>query len=207
MTGNGHFDMQEVRLECDDLTTRDFSLPPFRVRTDQGLCLHVRLPTAIWYETLKPMLSGRIAHPSLHVYGAVSYLERPMPRRRWWGWLYSPSAGEWLAADRGLTFSEAEAVLNLVGEPADMSIGRIGWKERTLFALEAILLRPPDLLVFDACGNDRETIYRIFDRLASRTPQFALLYLKTRLEREDPCLPGAVCLEVLHARAPATIAE
>lgn len=110
-------------------------------------------------------------------------------------------------SERGLTSTEAESVLDLVGEPADMSIGRIGWNERTLLALEACLLRPPDVLVFDTCGNDWDTAYRIFDRLASRTPQFALLYLKTRFEPEDPCLPGAVCLEVLPARAPATIAE
>jgi hypothetical protein len=207
MTGNGRFDMPEIRLECDGLTTRDFSLPPFRVQAGQSVCLHVRLSTSIWHENLKPMLSGRIAHPALHLHGPVSYLERPMPRRRWWGKMYNPSAGKWLTAERGLTSSEAEAVLDLVREPADMSIGRIGWKERTLLALEAILFRPPDLLVFDTCGNDWETIYHIFDRLASRQPQFALVYLKTRLEREDPCLPGAVCLEVVRADAPATIAE
>jgi hypothetical protein len=143
----------------------------------------------------------------LHLHGSVSYLERPMPRRRWWGKMYSPSAGDWLTAERGLSSTEAESVLNLVGEPADMSIGRIGWKERTLLALEACLLRPPDLLVFDTCGNDWETIYHIFDRLASRQPQFALLYLKTRLEREDPCLSGATCLEFVRAQSHAAIAE
>jgi hypothetical protein len=206
MTGNVRFDMQEVRLECDGLTTRDFSLPPFCVQTGQSVCLHVRLSTAIWYETLKPMLSGRIAHSALHLHGSVSYLERPMPRRRWWGGWHGPSAGDWLTAERGLTSTEAESVLNLVGEPADMSIGRIGWKERTLLTLEACLLRPPDLLVFDTCGNDWETIYHIFNRLASRTPQFALLYLKTRLEREDLCLPGAACLELVRAPSPATLA-
>jgi hypothetical protein len=120
--------------------------------------------------------------------------------------MYSPSAGDWLTTERGLTPTEAEAVLNLVGEPADMSIGRIGWNERTLLALEACLLHPPDLLVFDTCGNDSQGEYRIFERLASRKPQFALLYLKTRLEREDPCLPGATCLELVRASL-ATIAE
>ncbi len=207
MTGNGRFDMPEVRLKCDGLTTRDFLLPPFQVQAGQSVCLHIRLSTVIWHETLKPILSGRLAHPALHLHGCVNYLERPMPRRRWWGKLYSPSAGQWLTTERSLTSSEAEGVLNLVGEPAGMSIGRIGWNERTMLALEACLLRPPALLVFDMCGNDWETTYRIFDRLASRQPQFALVYLKTRLEREDPCLPDAVCLDVVRSGALATIAE
>ncbi len=206
MTGNGHFDMQEIRLECDGLTTRDFALPPFRVQAGQSVCLHVRLSTAIWYEILKPMLSGRLVHPALHLHGSVSYLERPMPRRRWWGGWRSPSAGDWLTTEKGLTSTETASVLGTVDLPADLSVGRIGWRERTLLALEACLLRPPDLLVFDTCGNDWETIYHIFDRLVSRQPQFALLYLKTRLEREDLCLPGAVCLEVARADALATIA-
>ncbi len=207
MTGNSRFAEQKIRLECDGLSTKDFFLPPFRVPAGQSVCLHVRLSTAIWHEILKPMLSGHIAHPALHLHGSVSYLERPMPQWRWWRGWRSPSAGHWLTAEKGLTCSEAESVLSLVGAPADMSIGRIGWKERTLLALEACLLRPPDLFLFDTCGNDWETIYRIFDRLASRTPQFALLYLKTRLEPEDPCLPGAACLEVVRADALATIAE
>lgn len=207
MTGNGRFEMPEVGLECDGFTTQDFSLPPFRVQAGQGVCLHIRLPTAIWHEILKLMLSARIAHPALHFHGRVHYLERPMPRRRWWGKMYSPSAEKWLTTEAGLTSSEAEAVLNVIDEPADMSIGLFGWKERTLLALEAALLRPSDLIVFDTMGNDLETIYHIFNRLASRQSQFALVYLKTRLEPEDPCLPGAVCLEVARADALATIAE
>jgi hypothetical protein len=207
MTGNGRLDMLAVPMECEGLSSRDFSLPPFRVEASQKVCLHVPLSMAIWYETLLPILSGRLAHPAMHLHGSVSYLERPMPRRRWWGGWRRPYAGEWLTAEKGLTSSEAEAVLNLVGEPADMSVGRIGWRERTLLALEATMFRPPDRLVFDTCGNDLDTIYHIFDRLASRTPQFALVYLKTRLEPEDPCLPGAVCLEVVRAGTLATIAE
>jgi hypothetical protein len=153
------------------------------------------------------MLSGRIAHPALHLRGSVKYLERPMPRRRWWGGWSSPSAGDWLTVQRGLTSTEAATVLSLVGEPADLSVGAIGWNERTMLDLEACLLRPPDLLVFDTCGNDAETAHRIFERLASRTPLFALLYLKTRFYNYDPCLPGATCLEMVRASAPATIAE
>lgn len=207
MTGNGRLDMHAVRMECEGLTIRDFFLPPLRIEAGQTVCLHVRLPSPKWQEGLVPILSGRIAHPALHLYGCVSYLERPMPWRRWWGKLYNPSAGDWLTGERGLTSAEAETVLHLVSEPAGMDIGRIGWRERTLLTLEAILLRPPDLLAFDTCGNDYLTIHHIFERLASRTPQFALLYLKTRFHKEDPCLTGAVCLEMARTPAPATIAE
>jgi hypothetical protein len=162
---------------------------------------------AIWYETLVPILSGRVAHPALHLHGSVSYLERPMPRRRWWGWLHDPSAHDWLTADKGLTSTEAAAVLGRVEEPADLSVGRIGWNERTLLALEAFLLRPADLLVFDTCGNDSLTAHRVFERLASRPLQLALVYLKTRFGTGDPCLPDAMCLDLVQAPLQATIAE
>ncbi|HTU23262.1 MAG TPA: hypothetical protein VMG10_34830 [Gemmataceae bacterium] len=130
-----------------------------------------------------------------------------MPQRRWWGGWRSPSAGDWLTKEKNLTSTEATAVLGTVDLPADLSVGRIGWRERSLIALEACLLRPPDLLVFDTCGNDWLTIPHIFERLVSHTPQFALLYLKTRFGKEDPCLPGATCIEFIHAPAHATIAE
>ncbi len=194
-------------MECDGLTVRGFFLPPFRVEADQTVCMHVRLPSPKWQEELVPILSGRDAHPAMHLHGSVSYLERPMPRRRWWGKRYNPSAGDWLTSEKGLTSKEAAAVLGLVGESADLSVGAIGWNERTKLDLEATLLRPPDLLVFDTCGNDTETACHVFERLASRMPRFALLYLKTRFESDDPCLPGAVCLEMVRASAPATIAE
>ncbi len=208
---NVQIDTPELRLECAGLTVGDFavgdfSVPSFQVQAGQAVCLHVPPYPAIWHETLKPILSGRMAHPALHLYGSVSYLERPMPRRRWWGKLYKPSAGDWLTAEKGLTSTEAAAVLSLVGEPADLSIGRIGWRERTRLALEACLLRPPGLLVLDTVGNDPQTIQQLFQRLASRPQSLAVLYLKTRRGTDDPCLPGAVCLEMARAPSPTTLA-
>lgn len=204
MTGNGRLDMPEIRLECGGLTVGDFSVgdfsvPSFQVQARQAVCLHVPPYTTIWHENLKPILSGRMAHPALHLHGSVSYLERPMPRRRWWGKRYNPSASDWLTTEKGLTSTEAAAVLSLVGEPPDLSVGRIGWRERTLLALEATLLHAPGLLVLDTVGNDPQTIQHVFARLASRPPSLALLYLKTRRGTDDPCLPGAVCLEMVRA--------
>lgn len=207
MTGNGRLDMPEIRLECAGLTVGDFSVgdfcvPSFQVQAGQAVCLHVPPHPAIWHESLKPILSGRKAYPALHLHGVVSYLERPMPRRRWWGKLYNPSASDWLTTEKGLTSPEAATVLSMVGEPADRSVGRLGWRERTLLALGACLLRPPDLLVFDTVGNDPQTIQHLLERLASRPPSLALVYLKTRRGAEDPCLPGAVCLEMARAPSP-----
>lgn len=207
MTPKKAIETLPVCLECDGLTTRDFSAPPFRVEAGQSVCLHVLLRSPAWHEDVMPILTGRIAHPALHLHGSAIYLERPMPRRRWWGGWHNPSITDWLTTEKGLTSEEAMAVISRVEEPADLSVGRLGWNERTMLALEACLIRPPDLLVFDTCGNDWETAYRTFDRLASRQPHFALVYLKTRFEREDPCLPGAVCLDVVRAGTLATIAE
>jgi hypothetical protein len=207
MTLTNPIETSPVRLECDGLSTRDFSAPPFRVEAGQSVCFHIRLLSPLWHEKVLPLLSGRIAHPALHLYGSVSYLERPMPRRRWWGGLRNPSAWDWLTAERGLTSPEAAAVLDLVDEPADLSIGRIGWNERTMLALEACLLRPPDLLVFDTCGNDLLTALHLFERLTSRPPQLAMVYLKTRFESDDPCLPDAACVELVPSPSQTVLVE
>jgi hypothetical protein len=207
MTGNGHLEMPEIRLECAGLTVGDFSVPSFCVQAGQAICLHVPPVRAIWGEILIPILSGRIAHPALRLHGSVSYLERPMSRRRWWGLLRSPSIGHWLTAEKGLTLSEAAAILGVVDLPADVSIGRIGGSERIILPLEACLLRPPGLLVFETVGHGPPTIQYIFERLASRPPSLALIYLKTRRGADDPCLPGAVCLEMARAPSHPAIAE
>jgi hypothetical protein len=151
------------------------------------------MPSPKWQEQLLPILTGQIEHPSLRFFGTISYLDRPKPRRHWWGGLRDPSAHDWLTAERGLTSTEAAGILGFLDLPPNLSVGRVGWNERTMLALETYLLRPPDLLVIDTAGNDSLTAHHIFERLASRPPELALLYLKTKCEMDDPCLPGG-CL-------------
>jgi hypothetical protein len=67
-----------------------------------------------------------------------------------------------------------------------------------MLALEACLLHPPGLLVITTAGNDVLTIQHLFGRLSSRPPNMALIYLKTRHETDDPCLPGGTCLEIVR---------
>jgi len=204
---DAQLDTPVVRLECAGLTVGDFSvgefsIPPFQVRVGEAVCLHVPPSWRIWHEILIPVLSGRKAHPALRLRGPISYLERPMSRRRWWGLLSSPSIGHWLTREKGLTSTEAAAILGIVDVPADVSVGRIGGSERIILALEAYLLRPPGLLVFETVGHGPETIQYVFQRLASRPPSLSLLYLKTRRGVDDPCLPGAVCLECVRDPSP-----
>lgn len=207
MTRNGHLDLPELRLECAGLTAGDFSVgdfsvPSFQVQAGQAVCLHVPPSWRIWHAILIPILSGRKAHPALRLHGPVSYLERPMSRRRWWGLLHSPSVGHWLTVEKGLTSAEAAAILRMVDVPADLSIGRLGGSERMILAVEACLLRPPGLLVFETIGHGPETIQYVFERLASRPLSVALIYLKIRPGAEDPCLPDATCLKMVRAPSP-----
>jgi hypothetical protein len=195
-----------VRLECDGLATGDFSVPSFRVRAGQAVCLHVLLPSPAWYEEVLPILTGRRMHPALRYFGTVAYLDRPRSRRRWWGGRHAPPAHDWLTVEKGLTAAEAAAVLGLADVSPDLSVGRVGWNERTIMALEACLLRPPDLLLFDTAGNDLSGSQRIFERLSRRPPGLAIIYLKTRLETDDPCLPGG-CLTINRREQQASLAE
>jgi hypothetical protein len=207
MTGKKSIETSPIRLECDGLTTRNFLIPSFHLEAGQAICLHVLLPSPAWHEDVLPILIGRTAHPSMRFFGTVAYLDRPRPHRRWWGGLYNPSARDWLITQKGLTSTEAAAVLGLVDVPADLRVGNESWHSRTMLALEACLLHPPDLLVFDTTGNDRLTIQRLFERLSSRPPDLALIYLKTRHEMDDPCLPSGTCLDLVPASPHTTLVE
>jgi hypothetical protein len=143
---------------------------------------------------LLPVLTGQRAHPALHCFGSVRYLARPMPYRRWWGRRRNPQARDWLLAERGLTTTEAADALDRVGVPSDLRIGSIDWNERTMLALEALLFRVPDLLVFDTSGNGPDAEERIFARLTSRPANLALLYLRTHGGPDALCLPRSTCI-------------
>ncbi len=201
MTRNGTPDAPP-RLACDGLVVGDFSVPPFRVGVGQAVCLHVPLASVAggWRDRLAAALRGETAHPALRFCGSVGRLERPMPRRRWWGRRHDPSVSRWLTAERGLTPAEAADVLGRVALPSDIRIGWVGANERRMLALEACLLRPPDLLVFDTAGHDPLGISRILERVSARPPQMSVLYLKMPAlwgngqEADLPCLPGADCV-------------
>jgi hypothetical protein len=196
VTRNGPLETPALRLECTGFSVGDFSVPPFTVSSGQAVCLHIPPALTTGREELLAILTGRVVHPALRFFGSVGRLERPMPRRRWWGRLLDPAVRDWLIAEKGLTPEEAAAVLDRVALPPQMRIGRVGWNERSLLALEAGLLHPPGLLIFDTAGNDPLGVHRVFERLGSRPPSLALVYLKTVGGVDEPCLPGGACLAV-----------
>jgi hypothetical protein len=148
----------------------------------------------LWYDGLLPALTGAVHVPGLHLCATIRYLERPIPRRRWWGPLRNPTAREWLIADNGLDPAQAATILGQLGLPPQTRTGLLGWNERTMLALETCLVLPPDVLVIDTMGNDAVGAQRVFERLASRPRGLALVYLKTYHSGPFPCLPGASCL-------------
>jgi hypothetical protein len=207
MAGTESAESLAIRLECDGLRVEGFAVPPFRVRAGQAVCLHVRLPSPVWQDRLLPILTAKVAHPAVRFFGSVGYLKRPMPHRRWWGWLQDPLVRDWLIEDRGLMPEEAADILGRVALPPDLRVGWVGWNERSLLALEAALLRVPDVLVFDTTGNDPAGARRVFERLTCRPANLALLYLKTQAEADAPCLPGSTCFALERCPAQPVIAE
>jgi hypothetical protein len=197
MTDNlPHLDQRPPPMECLGLTAGPARVPPFRLHAGEALCLHVEPPSPYWSDVLLPLLTGRVAHPSLILWGKVTYLERPMPRRGWFGRRLDRTAREWLTAERGLTEAEAAFVLERLSIAPEMETGRLGWNERTRFALEAYLLRPSDVLVFDTAGQDPLGRQRVFERLGAEARPFARVYLKTGPGPIWPCYPARACLEV-----------
>jgi hypothetical protein len=83
----------------------------------------------------------------------------------------------------------------------------LGWNERSFLALGAWLVRPPDVLVLDVAGNDPLGAGRVLDRLGSRPPGLALVYLKTQYEAGSACLPGGTCISLMLRPVQTAVAE
>ena len=77
-----------LHLECSGLTIGGHVVPPFQVRTGEAVCLHVEYsPSADpYYDSVQPLLLGRIKHPSIRLHGLIEKLERPYSPRRWMFW-------------------------------------------------------------------------------------------------------------------------
>jgi hypothetical protein len=141
-----------------------------------------------------PALTGKRPHPGLLIHGSIASLERPMAKRRWFRRPKYTAALEWLTRDKGLTAAEANGILDRLSLPPVARVEWQGWDERTRLTMDACLLRPPDVLVFDTAGNSPGCIQMIFERLAARPAGLALVYLKTATIPPSECLPGARCL-------------
>jgi hypothetical protein len=194
-----------IRIKCLGLTAGGYVVPPFTLRAGESLCLHVPHSEPPWYEGLLRALTRVTPTPGLEFHGTLEYLERPMPRSRWWWPRRSPPTRGWLIDAKGLRPDEAEAVLSRVAVPPQAPVTWLGWNERTLLAVEVSLLRPCDVLVFDTMGNDPDGSRRIVERLASRPDGRALVYLKTAPSYS--CLPGATCLTLVAEGVQPALAE
>ncbi|HEX5273403.1 MAG TPA: hypothetical protein VFW33_23060 [Gemmataceae bacterium] len=189
-----HTDHQSPPLECLGLAAGSGRVPPFQLRAGESLCLHVEPPSPYYHDVLVPLLTGRVAHPSLLLRGKVTYLERPMPRRGWFGRSLYRTASDWLTSEKGLTEEEAALILQRLSIAPEVKTGRLPGNERTFLALEAYLLRPSDVLAFDTAGLAPLSIRWVFDRLNAESRSFAKVYLKTN--PSPPCYPADACLDV-----------
>jgi hypothetical protein len=194
--GSGQIDSGMLCLECLGLTVGRFVVPHFRLYRGESVCLHIGPTDDDWYEQMLPVLTGKRSHPSFRIHRSIASLERPVPRRRWFRRPKYTSAQDWLIRDKGLTAAEANGILDRLSIPPAAWVEWQGWKERTLLALEACLLRPPDVLVIDTAGNGPDSIQMMFERLTARPSGLALLYLKNLTIPPLACLPDARCLEI-----------
>ena len=194
-------------LQSFGLTVGGLFVPPFSLRSGESLCLHVGPSTIPWYDGLLPLFTGKATHPGLQIRGSVRYLERPMPRRRWWGRLDDPSISAWLLNEARIDPERMNDILARLAVTPDVRIGYLGGDPRTILALEAVLAHPPNLLVFDTAGNSPQAIQEVFGRLSSRPPEMALTYLKLLHNPDAPCVPGAVCLDLVAETKPLLAVE
>ena len=192
---NGIEDQRLPLLESSGLETGGRFVPRFQVGVGQSVCLHVEhQPEFPWYDWILPLLKGDVEHPAIGRRGVHFYMRAASADRGWFGRLKGTTALDWLVKRQGVPLHEAERILKLVDAPPNIRVNWLPLNERMTIALEACLVHPPDLLLFDTFGCAAYTVQSLFDRLATRPSQLALAYLKTNLNYDDyPCLPGAAC--------------
>jgi hypothetical protein len=173
------------------------------------VCLHVEYsPSADpYYDSVQPLLLGRIKHPSIRLHGLIEKLERPYSPRRWMFWRRNPTARDWLLTEGKLSPQETAGVLGRVPVPLHVPVGWLGLNERSRLALEVCLHHPPDLLVLDTAGQDPSGVHQVLERLETRPDSLAVIYLKTCLAPNSPCLPGAICHVISAVSSQATAVE
>ncbi len=146
--------------------------------------------------SLPPRLTGESRLDGLRVNGPAGYVDRPVPRHGFLGFLRNPVVGSWLASQPGVGSAEALQLLARYGIPTDTRIGRMDWPSRSLIALEAAFLAAAPLIVFDTYGLADLSIRQMYALVERGLRDRAVVHVSLAAEGGPVCYPGGKCVEL-----------
>jgi hypothetical protein len=174
--------MSTLRVSCAGVTVASLSIPAFQLNTGQAV--NLLLPRSAFFELI-PVLTGQQVVSGFQVFGRSIWAEPASHPRNIFtllrhGRIRQPTPAEWLRG-RATHYSrvEAEAVVARLGLRPQWRLCQLAGNPRMLLGLEAAWAQGADIVVFGTVGCDPRGVQLVFDAVASRLGQCAVIYLST----------------------------
>jgi len=185
-----------IRLESSGARFGALWLPPFVCRDGEFVCLHVPEPGIPDGYGLSRCLTGEHRLQGLRVDGPAWYVDRPLPRPGFLGFLRNPSIGTWLARQPGVGSADGQELLARYGIRPETRVGRMDWASRSLIALEAASFSAARLIVFDTYGLADPSIREMYGVVETRLRDRAVVHVSLSAEGQRACYPGGRCVHL-----------
>jgi|SRR5579885_3143271 len=194
--------MSALLLSCEGVAVGGLTLPPFRLRAGESVCLHVPGPAhGEEEEQLLRVLTGGEKVPGVEVLGRVEYAAPATGRPGLLGLFRQPYPADWLRRTAGISPGDAQRVVARLGLKPEWRVCNFSANPRALLGLEAAWARGAEAVIFSCVGLDPLGRQAMFGAVRSRLERWAALYLSypylTQGHYERDHLPGASCLEVV----------
>jgi hypothetical protein len=183
-----------TRLECVGARFGVLWLPPFACRDGEFVCLHVPEPGIRDGYSLPRCLTGRSRLEGLQVNGPGLYVDRPVPRRGFLGFLRNPGIASWLASQSGVGSAAGLELLSRYRTRPETRIGRMDWPSRSLIALEAAFLGAAPLIIFDTFGLADPSIREMYAVVERRQRGRAVIHVSLSSDGQRLCYPASLCV-------------
>jgi hypothetical protein len=198
-----------VRISCNGVTAGPLSIPAFRLKVGEFVCLHMPCLSNSKEESLViRLLTGILPNPSITLYGRVLLAEPAVIRARFMEFFRPIRVGNWLQRKAGISLSEARAIASNLGLDVHDQVCRLSGGPKALLGLEAAWASGADAIVFSTAGYHREPLFNAVLSHIDQCPAVHLSYeywTQGRLERS--CHPQARCIEVTQRPGTGTLRE
>ncbi len=185
-----------IRLESSGARFGALWLPPFVCRDGEFVCLHVPEPGIPDGYGLPRCLTGEHPLQGLRVDGPAWYVDRPLPRPGFLGFLRNPSIRAWVADQPGVSPNDCQELLARMTFRPETRVGRMDWASRSLIALEAAFRGAARLIVFDTYGLADPSIREMYAVAETSLRDRAVLHVSLSAIGHRLCYPGSKCVQL-----------
>jgi hypothetical protein len=204
--------MQDIRIYCEGVTTGPLWVPPFQLRVEDFICLHMPCLSNSKEERLVvELLTGELPDRRISLSGRVLLADPPVCPAGFFGLFRRTRVANWLQRKASIPAPEARAIASRLGLHGDDQVCRLPGNPRALLGLEAAYARGAEAIIFSTVGIDFRGRKAVHESVLSRIDQCPAIHLsfqywtQGRLERF--CHPRARCIDVTQRPGTGTLKE